>query len=165
VICPVCGHDNIEGVDSCENCGTDLRSVGMGGSGTAFEAHMDATLASLGPRRPEVMAPATPVADALARMRASGVDCVLVGDGGRLEGIFTERDAVLKLAGRTLEGVSIGESMTADPVILRADDTVAVAIHKMAVGGFRHIPLVDDRGAPAGIVTAADVFRHILAGR
>ena len=163
MICPVCGHDNIEGVDSCENCQADLRSVGMRGPSTAFEARLDAPLASLPSRRPEVLPPGTPVAVAVARMRAAGTDCVLVGEGGRLDGIFTERDAVLKLAGRALEGVSVGESMTADPVILRADDSVAVAIHKMAVGGFRHIPFVDDVGAPAGIVTAADVFRHILA--
>jgi CBS domain-containing protein len=51
--------------------------------------------------------------------------------------------------------------MTTDPVVLRPDDSVAVAIHKMAVGGFRHIPLVDD-GRATGIVTARDLFRHIL---
>ena len=44
---------------------------------------------------------------------------------------------------------------------MRTDDTIAVAIHKMAVGGFRHIPLVVD-GRVKGIVTAQDVFRHIL---
>jgi CBS domain-containing protein len=52
--------------------------------------------------------------------------------------------------------------MTSDPVVLRPDDTVAVAINKMAVGGFRHIPIVDD-GRPIGVVAARDVFRHILS--
>ena len=163
MICPVCGHDNFEGADACENCGTDLRTVDLPEPGTPFEARMEAPLSSLRPHRPEVVAPDTLAAAAIARMREAGTDCVLVGDGGRLGGIFTERDAVLKLAGRPLEGVTVGQSMTADPVILRADDTVAVAIHKMAVGGFRHIPVVDDRGAPVGVITAADVFRHILA--
>ena len=37
--------------------------------------------------------------------------------------------------------------MTPDPVVLRSEDTLAVAIHKMAVGGFRHIPIVDERAA------------------
>ena len=45
-------------------------------------------------------------------------------------------------------------------MVLREDDTVAVAINKMAVGGFRHIPLVD-WGRPTGIVTARDVFHRI----
>ena len=80
-----------------------------------------------------------------------------------MAGIFTERDAMLKLAGKPLEGVRVGDAMTGDPVILRPDDTVAVAIHKMAVGGFRHIPLVDDRGTATGIIAAVDLFHHVLA--
>ena len=52
--------------------------------------------------------------------------------------------------------------MTPDPVVLRHDDTLAVAIHKMAVGEFRHIPIVED-GRPIGVVAAADVFRHLVA--
>ena len=50
--------------------------------------------------------------------------------------------------------------MTPDPVVLRHDDPIAVAIHKMAVGGFRHIPIVED-GRPTGVVTARDVFHHL----
>ena len=50
--------------------------------------------------------------------------------------------------------------MTHDPVVLRHDDTIAVALNKMAVGGFRHIPIVED-GRPVGVVTARDVFRHL----
>ena len=98
--------------------------------------------------------------EALATMRSNGLDGVLVVDGDRLVGIFTERDALLKLAGRPLAGISVRDVMTPDPVVLRADDSVAVAINKMAVGGFRHIPLVED-GHPTGIVTARDVFHRI----
>jgi CBS domain-containing protein len=50
--------------------------------------------------------------------------------------------------------------MTRDPVVLRHDDTIAIAINKMAVGGFRHIPIVD-AGRPIGVVSARDVFRHL----
>ena len=50
--------------------------------------------------------------------------------------------------------------MTPDPVVLRHDDPIAVAIHKMAVGGFRHIPIIED-GRPTGVVTARDVFHHL----
>jgi CBS domain-containing protein len=50
--------------------------------------------------------------------------------------------------------------MTPDPVVLRHDETLAIAINKMAVGGFRHIPMVKD-GHPAGVVTARDVFGHL----
>jgi CBS domain-containing protein len=53
--------------------------------------------------------------------------------------------------------------MTSDPVILRSGDPVAVAIHKMAVGGFRHVPIVK-AGVPVAVVSAKDVFRHLATG-
>jgi CBS domain-containing protein len=67
---------------------------------------------------------------------------------------------VLKIAGRPLDARPLAEVMTRDPVVLRHDDTVAVAINKMAVGGFRHIPIVED-GRPTGIVSARDIFHHL----
>jgi CBS domain-containing protein len=78
-----------------------------------------------------------------------------------LVGIFTERDAVLKLAGRSMLGVDVGQVMTRDPVVLRHDEPIAVAINKMAVGGFRHIPITDE-GRPIGVVAAKDLFEHIV---
>jgi CBS domain-containing protein len=93
-------------------------------------------------------------------MHAAEADCVLVMHEGRLVGIFTDRDAVVKAAGRRLDTFQVGDFMTPDPVVLRHDDPIAVAIHKMAVGGFRHIPIVED-GRPTGVVTARDVFHHL----
>ena len=96
-------------------------------------------------------------------MQAEGVDCLLVTEDGALVGIFTDRDAILKVAGQARERRTIGDVMTHDPVILRSGDPVAVAIHKMAVGGFRHVPIVNG-GVPVGVVSARDVFRHLAAG-
>ena len=84
-------------------------------------------------------------------------------DAGRLVGIFTDRDAVVKVAGKRLDAFDVRDFMTPDPVVLRREDTLAVAVHKMAVGEFRHIPVVEDDGTPIGVVAAADVFRHIAA--
>jgi CBS domain-containing protein len=121
--------------------------------------HLD----ELGAPAPKLIDVAAPVDDAIARMQAEGIDCLLVTERGELVGIFTDRDAILKLAGRRSAGTTIGEVMTHDPVILRSGDPVAVAINKMAVGGFRHVPIVD-RGKPTGVVSARDVFRHLAAG-
>jgi predicted transcriptional regulator len=103
------------------------------------------------------------VTEVLERMRQEGVGCVLVTRDERLVGIFTERDALLKLAGRELGGIDVGQVMTPDPVVLRGSDNAAVAIHKMAVGAFRHVPLVEDGGRPTGVVSSRDLFRHIVA--
>jgi CBS domain-containing protein len=81
----------------------------------------------------------------------------------RLVGIFTDRDAVVKAAGKDLDAYKVRDFMTADPVVLRHDDPIALAIHKMAVGGFRHIPVIKD-GRPTGVVTARDVFHHLAEG-
>jgi CBS domain-containing protein len=79
---------------------------------------------------------------------------------GKLAGIFTDRDAVLKMTGGHEDPRPVRELMTPDPVILRRDDPIAVAINKMAVGGFRHVPIADG-GIPTAVVSARDVFRHI----
>jgi CBS domain-containing protein len=159
--CPTCGFENLLGSDVCDNCGSDLAGRDVPEPATSFRGqllgeHLDA----LGVAPPEIVDAGTDVDDAIRRMHDKGIDCVLVVDDGRLVGIFTDRDAVLKVAGTNPDDHRIGALMTHDPVVLRHDETIAVAINKMAVGGFRHIPIVDN-GRPTGVVTARDVFRHL----
>ena len=160
--CPTCGFENLLGSDVCDNCGSDLAGHDVPQSATTFKGqllgeHLDAlTIAN-----PEVLDPSADVDDAIRRMHDKGIDCVLVAEDGRLVGIFTDRDAVLKVAGQPGERQTLASVMTRDPVVLRHDETIAVAINKMAVGGFRHIPIVED-GRPTGVVTARDVFAHLV---
>ncbi|HEX5591362.1 MAG TPA: CBS domain-containing protein [Candidatus Limnocylindrales bacterium] len=161
MICPVCQWQNFEGDDLCDNCGADLRASDTPEPATGFRGpllglHLD----ELGAPPPQVVDASEDVAELIERMHRDGIDCLLVTDGGRLAGIFTDRDALVKLAGRGLEHRPIRELMTPDPVILRRDDTIAVAINKMAVGGFRHIPVMDG-GRATAVVSARDIFRHI----
>jgi CBS domain-containing protein len=163
VICPVCNFENIAGSDDCENCGADLRSVGLpaGPEGDVGAVLLTEPLADLDPRPPVSVGPDDAVADAIALMQDHGIGCVTV-ESDRLIGILTERDVVLKLAGRPLDGIRVRDVMTPDPVVLRGDDTVAVAIHKMAMGGFRHIPLVSG-GRASGIVSARDLSHYLVS--
>ena len=160
--CPTCGFDNLLGSDVCDNCGSDLAGHDTPQPAVTFRGQLlGEHLDELAPASPELMAPTAAADDAIRVMHDKGIDCVLVVDGGRLVGIFTDRDAVLKVAGQDGGSQPIGGLMTRDPVVLRHDDTIAVAINKMAVGGFRHIPIVAD-GRPTGVVTARDVFRHLV---
>ena len=159
--CPVCQWQNFEGDDLCDNCGADLRAADTPEPATGFRGpllgiHLD----ELGAPAPVTVDASEDVADLIERMHRDGIDCLLVTEDGRLAGIFTDRDALVKLAGRGPEHRPIRELMTTDPVVLRHDDTIAVAINKMAVGGFRHVPIVD-AGRPLAVVSARDVFRHI----
>jgi signal-transduction protein with cAMP-binding, CBS, and nucleotidyltransferase domain len=160
--CPTCGFENLLGSDVCDNCGSDLAGHDTPQSPTTFRGqllgeHLDA----LGIASPETIESNADVNEAIGRMHDKGIDCVLVTEGDRLVGIFTDRDAVLKVAGLERQARPIATLMTRDPVVLRHDETIAVAINKMAVGGFRHIPIVED-GRPTGVVTARDVFRHLI---
>jgi len=164
VRCPVCGFGNFPGDDSCANCGADLWNADLPQPATTFHGRLlGMHLDELGAPAPKTVEAGMPVDEAIARMQKDGIDCLLVTDHGELVGIFTDRDAILKVAGRHSSATTIGEVMTPDPVILRAGDPVAVAIHKMAVGGFRHVPIVD-RGHATGVVSARDVFRHLAVG-
>jgi signal-transduction protein with cAMP-binding, CBS, and nucleotidyltransferase domain len=160
--CPVCGFENLLGSDVCDNCGSDLAGHDTPQSPTTFRGqllgeHLDA----LGVGAAVVVDAGTDVNEAIRRMHDDAIDCVLVTEDGRFVGIFTDRDAVLKVAGLERRARPIATLMTRDPVVLRHDETIAVAINKMAVGGFRHIPIVED-GRPIGVVTARDVFRHLV---
>jgi signal-transduction protein with cAMP-binding, CBS, and nucleotidyltransferase domain len=162
MICPSCRHDNFEGEDICAHCGADLAAGDTPQPASEFhDTILGDHLDHLGVGSPKLVEPGMPAGEAIQRMHAEGSDCLLVTDGGRLIGIFTDRDAVVKAAGKRLDILTVRDFMTPDPVVLRHEDTIAVAIHKMAVGEFRHIPIVDD-GRPIGVVSAADVFRHLV---
>jgi CBS domain-containing protein len=162
MICPACGFENIQGEDSCENCGADLRTSDIPAPSNSFEARLVAApLAALRAPQPITTTPDAAIADAVRLMQEASVGCLVVEGEGAVRGILTERDCVLKLSQVGLDGTTVAQIMTPDPVVLRPDDSLAVAINKMAVGGFRHIPLVEN-GHATGIVSARDLFRYIL---
>jgi CBS domain-containing protein len=160
----VCHFGNFPGDDSCANCGADLWNADTPQPATSFSGRLlGMQLDELGAPAPQLVDAGASAVEAIARMQAEGIDCLLVTENGALVGIFTDRDAILKAAGAGAAGRTVRDLMTHDPVVLRSGDPVAVAIHKMAVGGFRHVPIVDAAG-PTGVVSARDVFRHLASG-
>jgi CBS domain-containing protein len=160
--CPACGHKNLPGDDASDNCGASLLGAEDAKQTSLFDRLVGRHLRAVGATPPATIQASSPVDEAIEQMVRDGVDCLLVMSGDRLVGIFTDRDAVLKVGGRTLGPTTVRDVMTPEPVVLRPDDTLAVAIHKMADGGYRHIPIVGDDG-PIGVLSVRDVFRHVLA--
>lgn len=159
--CPVCGYDNLIGTEVCDNCGADVAGQDVPEATTTFQGRLlGEHLDQLGAPPPLTVGPDMPVDVAIMRMNEAETDCVLVTVDDRLVGIFTDRDAVVKAAGKRLDAFHVRDFMTPDPVVLQHDDPIAIAIHKMAVGGFRHIPIIE-AGRPTGVVTARDVFHHL----
>jgi CBS domain-containing protein len=116
---------------------------------------------SLKPRPPIALPPSAPVREAIGLMREHRVGCVLVVESERLIGIITERDLLLKLAEGDL-GRPVRELMTPEPEVLRPEDPIVYALNRMSVGGFRHVPLVDDAGRPVGVVSVKDIVDYIV---
>lgn len=115
--------------------------------------------------RPAIcLSPKSTVRSAIERMNGGGVGCVLVEQEGQLAGIFTERDVLTKIVGTTLDidRTLVEAVMTRDPEALSVDDRVSYALNKMSVGGFRHIPLVDDDGHPLGVVSMRNVVDYMV---
>jgi len=90
-------------------------------------------------------------------------DCVLIVGDGKLEGIFTSRDFLDRVAAVRADPktLALGDVMTAAPRTLRPRDGVAFAINWMAIEGFRNVPIVDDHGGLLGVLTVWDVMRHL----
>ncbi len=111
-------------------------------------------------RRPCCVAPETSCREAIDRMVAEKVGCVVVVRAGKVAGVFTERDVLCKVAGQPLDldHTPVERLMTPDPECLTPTVAIAYALNRMVVGGFRHIPLVDDEGRPVGLVG----MRHVV---
>jgi CBS domain-containing protein len=165
MICPDCKAENIPGADFCWNCSGDLHSFDLPSAEDIFTHHlMNDRLRDLSAKEPPPVAPGDPLGFAIHAMRRGESGCVLVMEGNELVGIITERDVLLKAAGDRvdLNAIAVREIMSRDPVTLSEDDTLAVALHKMSVGEFRHIPVVME-GGPTRVVSIQDVFEHISA--
>lgn len=110
--------------------------------------------------------PDAPVAKAIALMQKKKVSAVVVVEkkrAKRVVGVFTERDLVSRaLLVRGWAKAPVSKFMTRDPETLRLRDSVAYALNKMSVGRFRHVPLVDDAGKPAGIISIRDIADLIV---
>ena len=111
---------------------------------------------------PACVGSGTSVLDTLRVMREEGVGAVLVCDGTRLVGIFTERDVLNKLFENPVdESVPVDRLMTPEPQVLKLDDPLGKAVRLMTERGYRHIPLVDGTGKQAGMISAKDIVNYI----
>lgn len=131
---------------------------------TEFRKLEDALLSDqvrlLTPSEPIRLPPEASVAEAVTRMvdnHRAGV--VVVDPGGRLIGIFTERDLLTRVVrqGRDLAGTRLADVMTTDPEALAPDDRICFAVNRMHNAGYRTVPLVDGDHRPIGVVTVNDI--------
>lgn len=125
-----------------------------------------ATVQSLMKMRLLTAPPDETVAVAVARMSELDLGAILVVEGGRLRGIFSERDLLRRVvaAGRDPERTLLAEVATAEPASVRADTSLGDCARLVRERGFRHLPVVDREGRPVGILSTRDFLQFVADG-
>jgi len=163
MLCPSCGHDNIEGADRCEECMTSLFNVGarQAARGSLERSVMEDDIRQLEQEFLGV-SPDTSALEVIKKMKVAGLGCALVLEDGKLVGIFTERDLLNKLTGKNASSpdTAVKDLMSANPETLDESDSVATALNKMSMGRYRHIPVKKADGT-YGVTSIKHVLKYI----
>jgi len=97
--------------------------------------------------------------DVLNRMKEERRSCVLVCQGSKCIGIFTERDFLNRILGKKVDlQRPVDDFMSKEPRVLTLDDTVGQAIRIMQEHGYRNVALVDQQGNCSGLLQIRNVI-------
>jgi CBS domain-containing protein len=101
----------------------------------------------------------TPVARAAHLMRQADVGSLIVLEEGEVCGIVTDRDITIRAVAeeRDVRTTPVGEVCSREPLTLSVGDTIEQAIEVMRSNSVRRVPVLDEQGRPAGIVSLGDV--------
>ena len=103
------------------------------------------------------------VCEAVQEMNRDKVGAVVVLEDGKLAGIFTERDVLVRVvaAGLNPKKTPIEKVMTRDPVTVESTTTVDQVMTLFTDKRFRHLPVVD-QGKLVGLVSSGDILRRMV---
>jgi CBS domain-containing protein len=107
--------------------------------------------------------PDTSVTECVRLMSAGKIGALIVMDGGRLIGIFTERDALNKVLAGGLDPrhTKVSAVMTKDPYSIPPTTTVGEAMKVITTRRFRHLPIVD-KGKVLAVVSSGDLTHWLV---
>jgi CBS domain-containing protein len=105
------------------------------------------------------------VSDVAKRMRDNSVGAVLVIAGGRLEGLFSERDLLTRVVAedRSPSATTVAEVATRNLVTVDVDTHVRQCAQLLREKRFRHLPVLE-AGRPVGILSSRDFFEFVTEG-
>lgn len=107
-----------------------------------------------------VTAPATTTVHEAARlMKRRNVGALMVVEGEKLVGVFTERDGLFRVLAEGLDSktTELAAVMTVNPQTIEADSVFTSALQMMHDGRYRHLPVVED-GRLIGVVSVRDAL-------
>lgn len=162
--CPSCGAANFEGADECARCGADLRTVGLPAPASPVETSiMHLPLTALELTAVHAVTPDATLDVAVHTLCRQKVDMLEVVEGGKLIGLISVRDIINRVGPDYRDKLSlpVKQFMTANPQTLPPDAPIAFGLNKMDVGGFRHVPVVQD-GRLVGVASVRDMIRYLV---
>ena len=122
------------------------------------------TLKEVMTKDPKTCAPTDTVQQAAQLMKSEDVGPIpIVGTDGKLEGIITDRDIVLKVVaeGRDSKTTKLSDVMSTDLITCTADGDIEETLDLMEDNQVRRIPVVDASGRLVGIISQADVATRL----
>jgi len=165
--CPSCGFETLEGEDRCEQCLYTLmqRDIPLPKKDDAFQRVMlTAPISDLLTGKDLLVASPTDSVQKIIRiLQEKNKNCVLIYKKKKLVGIISNRDLLSRVAGKfaDLSKVKVETVMTPNPEAVKAGDPIAFVVNKMAMGGFRHVPVLAADGTPFSIISINDVLRFL----
>ena len=107
------------------------------------------------------VSPFTPLSQAIEAMKDDEGGCVIISDDGRVAGIFTERDLLMKVLGEPID-LESPISQWMQPVVetLSSEATIGDAVRLMNERGFRNVPLVKN-GELMGSISVFDIITYL----
>jgi CBS domain-containing protein len=108
--------------------------------------------------------PQDSVFEALRRLADHDVGAMMVIDGGRLVGVFSERDYTRKiaLAGKSSKDTAVKDIMTANVFTVSPQTRTKDCLALMSQKKIRHLPVVDE-GKVIGMISIRDIMNDIIA--
>ncbi|MDE0022551.1 MAG: CBS domain-containing protein [Candidatus Poribacteria bacterium] len=109
--------------------------------------------------------PETTIGQVVDTMVENNVGCLpVVDEEGRLIGIVTERDILLKAAPDfdAFAQKPTSEIMVNNPTTAHSDDTIGTAIRRMHDGHYRHLPIVDDERRALAVISVRNIMEFVV---
>ncbi len=108
------------------------------------------------------IAPSLSIHEAVAEMNRLRIGAIVILDGGRLAGIFTERDVLRRVVGASIDpkAVKVSEVMTRDVITVSPETMVEEVAALFTEKRCRHLPVVAD-GALVGLISIGDISRWV----
>lgn len=109
------------------------------------------------------IAPHRPVYDALVVLAEYKIGALIVLDGEKLAGIFSERDYAreITLKGKSSKTTPISEAMTTKVLSAKPQDTTEYAMSLMTEKRIRHLPVVEN-GKVIGVLSIGDLVKETI---